>query len=70
MFVRQNVQCHSKNRDIHTIGTRNKDKLVTPRFRQKVNKSFMGLSIRVYNKLPQCILSLPLPQFKVALKKY
>ena len=27
------------------------------------------MSIRVYNKLPQCILSLPLPQFKVAVKK-
>ena len=70
LFVRQNAQCHSKNSDIHTIGTRNKDKLVTPSFRlQKVKKSFMGLSIRVYNKLPQCILSLPLPQFKVTLKK-
>ena len=50
---------------------RNKDKLVMPRFRlQKGKKSFMGLSIRVYNKLSQCILSLPLPKFKVALKKY
>ena len=55
-----------KINNIHTIGTRNKDKLGTPCFRlQKVNKSFMFLSLRVYNKLPQCILSLPLPQFKV-----
>ena len=38
---------------------RNKDNLVTPSFcLQKVSKSFMGLSIRVYNKILQCILSL------------
>ena len=64
LFVRQNTQCHIKNSDKHTIGTRNKDKLVTPSFRlQKVNKSFMNLSIHVYNKIRQCIQSLPLPQF-------
>ena len=69
LFVRQNIQCHSENCDKHTIGTRNKDKLVTPSFsHQKVNKSFMGLSIRVYDKISQCILSLPLPQFKASKK--
>ena len=41
-----------------------------PSFRlQKVNKSFMNLSIRVYNKITQCIQSLPLPQFKASVTK-
>ena len=47
---------------------RNKDKLVTPSFSlQKFNKSFMGVSIRVYNKISQCILNLSLQQFKAIL---
>ena len=29
----------------------------------------MGLSIPVYNKIPQCVLSLPLPQLKASVKK-
>ena len=71
LFVRQNIHCHSKHSDTHTIETRNKDKIVTPSFRlQKVNKSFMGLSIRVYNKIPQCILDLPLPKFEISVKKF
>ena len=28
----------------------------------------MGLSIRTYDKIPQCILGLPLQQFKVTVK--
>lgn len=70
MFVRKNLHNFSVNSDFHNINTRNKNKLVVPRFRlSKTNaKSFLGNSIRFYNKLPDTITSLPLNKFKNTVK--
>ncbi|MBF2463455.1 reverse transcriptase family protein [Listeria welshimeri] len=70
MYIYQNSNRFAKNIDKNGINTRNKNKLVTPSFRlHKVNMSFLGLGIRIYNKIPQKILQLPLSKFKTYVKK-
>lgn len=69
IFVHQNISLYVKKSDIHSINTRNKDKLVTSAYRlQKVQGSFLGLSARIYNKIPAEILNLPLQKFKERIK--
>ena len=69
LYVRQNINIFTKNRDIHTKNTRNKNKIAIPRFRlQKLSRSFMGQSINFYNKIPDDILDLPLTRFKDRIK--
>ena len=71
MYIYQNSNRFAKNIDKNGINTRNKNKLVTPSFRlHKVNMSFLGLGIRIYNKIPQNILQLPLSKFKTYVKKH
>ena len=55
LFVRQHIQSHSKNSDRYMIGMKNKDKLVTPSFRN-INKYFMA------EFTCRCIIK-PLPKF-------
>ncbi|MBF2449424.1 hypothetical protein IA800_13795, partial [Listeria seeligeri] len=70
MYIYQNSNRFAKNIDKNGINTRNKNKLVAPSFRlHKVNMSFLGLGIRIYNKIPQKILQLPLSKFKTYVKK-
>ena len=69
IHVRQNIQLYSKYSDAHNINTRGKHKLCVPYSRlHKVHNSFVGLSIRFYNKIPVDILSLPYDLFKKKLK--
>lgn len=69
MFVRKNLNQFSVKSDIHSINTRNKHKLVVPRFRlTKSNKSFLGNCVRFYNKLPKCVTDLTDIKFKNTVK--
>ena len=69
MFVRQNINTFHKNSEIHNVNTRNKHKLTMPHYRlEKVHGSFLGLSIRFYNKIPQIILDMPYSKFKEHVK--
>lgn len=55
--------------DVHGINTRNKHKLNIPKFRlKKVSGSFMGNSVRFYNKLPEGAFKLPIRRFKSYIK--
>ena len=70
MYVRKNKTLFMKNSDIHNINTRNKNKIVQPKFRlSKVRNSFMGNCIRFYNKIPDDILNMSDCQFKTKIKK-
>ena len=69
MFVRQNISAYNKNSEVHDVNTRNKHKLKMPCYRlHKVHGSFLGLSIRFYNKIPQIILDMPFSKFKEHVK--
>jgi hypothetical protein len=70
MYVIKNLQLFTKNCDIHTYNTRNKNKLAIRKCRvRKVYKSFFGQCIHLYNKLPDDALKLPFPVLKNYLKK-
>ena len=68
MFIRKNIEMFQSG--IHNINTRQKGKLVIPYFRlAKVKKSFLGNSIRFYNKIPPLITKMTDIQFKAHIKK-
>lgn len=71
MYVRKNIDMFKLNSDINNYNTRNKNKLVIPRFRlNKVNNmSFMGNSVRFYNKLPSNLTKLSMNKFKSIVKR-
>jgi hypothetical protein len=66
MHVRKNLYKFKLNSDNHNFNTRNKDKIAVPKFRlAKTNKkSFLGNSIRFYNKIPKEITGLTEGKFK------
>lgn len=67
MYVRKNLGDFPKI--CHELNTRNKDKLLTPLLRlSKTNSSFVGHSIRFYNRLPKSILLLNEKKFKKCIK--
>ena len=69
MYVRNNIHLFHKNSDFHNLNTRNKHKLAIQKLRlHKVGNSFVGLSIKCFNKIPQHIIDLPLHKFKVVTK--
>lgn len=69
LYIHQNINMYNKHSDIHGRNTRNKNKLAVPYFRlHKINGSFVGLGIRMYNKVPQSILDLPLHKLKNKIK--
>lgn len=69
MYTRKNINSFQRKCDSHTINTRNKHKLLFPKFRlQKCNKSFLRNCIRFYNKIPDEILELGERQFKKCIK--
>ena len=58
-----------KNSDVHSINTRNKNKLVMPATRlQKISGSFKCQCIRFYNKIPSDIQKLSINKFKAFIK--
>lgn len=70
MYVIKNIDSFTKNSDVHNFNTRNKNKIAIRKFRvRKVCKSFLGQSIRFYNKLPDNVLKLTFPALKIYLKK-
>lgn len=69
MYVRKNLLLFRRGCDIHDRNTRNKFKLLAVRTRlSKVQKSFVGLCTRFYNKLPEHILNMTENKFKVTIK--
>lgn len=71
LYVHKNLDLFPKNSNIHNINTRFKDKLAVPKYRlEKVNRSFMGIGIKIYNKIPKDMLELPLNKFKTSVKSY
>lgn len=53
MYTHRNIDSFKKQSDVHNRNTRNKHKLLFPKLRlQRVNKSFVGNCIRLYNKVP------------------
>ena len=53
-----------RNSDFHNINTRNKNKLVVPKFRlTETNKSFLANGVRFYNKLPKTVTDLTSQKF-------
>lgn len=70
MYIRKNISVFNKNSDIHSLNTRNKHKLMVPGFRlSRTSKSFIGNSIRFYNKIPSHINDLPDKKFKQIVKR-
>ena len=71
MFIRKNINSYRKNSDIHAINTRNSHKIVGSYHRlHRVHNTFIGLSVRFYNKIPINILDLPVDKFKLSVKNY
>lgn len=69
LWIRQNLHLYHKKSDIHSINTRNKHKLIGTSHRlHRVHNSFVGLSVRLYNKLPPSLLELPFNSFKSTVK--
>ncbi|CAK1579780.1 unnamed protein product [Parnassius mnemosyne] len=70
LYVRKNLDLFKKNSDVHNYNTRNKNKLVVPKLRlHKVGNSFVGNSIKMFNKIPQDLVDMPLNKFKIEVKK-
>jgi hypothetical protein len=70
IYVIKNFDSFTKNSDIHKLNTRNKNKIAIKKFRiRKVHRSFLGQCIHFFNKLPDDVLTLPLPALKKYLKK-
>ncbi|CAH2095977.1 unnamed protein product [Euphydryas editha] len=70
IYIHQNIHCFEINSINRTVNTRRNNKIVTPGFRlRKVNASFLGYGIRMYNKIPQTILELSHNKFKDFIKK-
>lgn len=69
LYVKKNINIFSKKSDVHTVNTRNKDKLSVPVLRlQKSSKSFIGNSVKFYNKIPNSITCLNYHKFKKHIK--
>ena len=70
IYVRQNLDSYSKNSDVHHFNTRNKHKLTAPNYRlHKVHGSFVGLCVRIYNRIPVHLLELTDSSFKNKIKE-
>lgn len=69
LYTHKNMAFFKKKSDVHSINTRNKNKLYIPKFRlEKVKGSFMGNCILFYNKLPENATKLPVRRFKAYIK--
>ena len=68
--MQKNITESPRNSDRHEFDTRFKNKLAIQRFRlQKVNASFMGQGVSLYNEIPGEITSLALNKFKSSIKR-
>lgn len=71
MYVYKNLNLLPKKSDKHSLNTRNKHKLAVPNLRlHKIGNSFVGMSIKIFNKLPQTLVDLPIYKFKSKVKSY
>jgi hypothetical protein len=69
MYTHKNINNFKKQSEVHNFNTRNKHKLVMPKFRlQKVKKTFMGNCISFYNKVPLDVWELSYCSFKRYIK--
>ena len=69
VYVHKNTSKFKTNSDLHQCNLRNKNKLAVPASRlHKVSHSFVGQSIRFYNKLPNDMTNLSLNKFKKIVK--
>ncbi|CAK1578767.1 unnamed protein product [Parnassius mnemosyne] len=70
MYVHKNINSFNKNKDVHTLNTRNKHKLVMPLTRlHRISNSFMGQCIHFYNRIPEHVQSLSINKFKSFIKE-
>lgn len=70
MYVRKNIHRFTKNKDIHSVNTRNKNKLAIEKYRlSKTSKCYIGVGVRMFNKLPDEVINLPEKKFKTYVKR-
>lgn len=70
IYVHRNKHIYKKNSDIVSRHTRSSDKLAVPYHRlSKTQKSFVGVGLRMYNKLPIDLTCLPTPILKKIVKQ-
>lgn len=70
MHVRKDLHTFKKKSEAHDKNTRSKNKLIQPYTRlSKIQNSFMGLSVRMYNKIPETITNMPINKFKIIVKR-
>lgn len=70
LYIHKNKNTYLINSDIHLYNTRNRNKFVMPRYRLcKTSKSFIGLGIKMYNKLSTDISNLQFEHFKTEIKR-
>ena len=71
VFVKQNINMYKQKKDLNDRLLRNRHKLVLSAYRlRKVQKSFVGLGVLFYNKMPNSVLDLPLHKFKQCIKTH
>lgn len=71
IFVKKNQDLFEDNRHRHLYSTRHCRNLVTVQTtRQYINNSVLNMCIRIFNKIPDHIKTLPVIAFKGQLKKY
>jgi hypothetical protein len=71
LYAHNNMKLSPLNSDYHDYDTRKKDLIRPPEHRlAKVSKSFICISVRLYNILPPNLKSLNTPSFKREVKKY
>ncbi|PCI92574.1 MAG: hypothetical protein COB15_17460 [Flavobacteriales bacterium] len=69
IFVKSNLHLYKTLSDVNSVVTRNRHKLCMNRFRlKKVRRSFVGQSVKLFNKLPVEAINLPMPKFKSYIK--
>ena len=69
MYTHRHLNSFKRVCDVHNFNTRNKHKLLVPKFRlRKVSKSFVGNCVRFYNRIPVDAWKLPQNSFKQYVK--
>lgn len=69
-YIKTNEQNFSKQNTLHLYDTRNRNDLIIPQHRLTLtHKSFINLSVKLFNKLPKQMKDLPTAKFKIETKK-
>lgn len=71
LYVRQNLDNMTFNKDIHNFNTRHKNNIVLPQTRlAKIAKSYLFISIKLYNKIPVDIRNMNDIEFMTCIKHH